>query len=204
MFLVVGCLFIIFLIVAMIYRSSDRRSVMSTEVGKGDTSETPSGLGSVVHIQDFHRVEVKDGIPQWEVWARDARYFTREGISHLDDVLMIVYRRDGSRLRLEAKAARVSLVDGAIKQVEVHGDVKVSLPGNALINCQDATFEQATNLVEAPGDVRVDGEGYVIHSVGMRADLATKEVSFLGSVKSRFDLDGKARVPNLGSLPIRR
>lgn len=84
-FLLIPVLYLFSLSGIAFYRSSVRKSVITSQALVASNSEggedEGEGLLSKLQLQDFHRVEIKDGKPLWEIKAKDAKYFPLELLS---------------------------------------------------------------------------------------------------------------------------
>lgn len=148
-----------------------------TEVGQED-----SGL----FLQDFHRVEVRDGKPVWEVKAKSAKYFQNEDLALVNDLALVVYKAKEPSVRIQANAAKLYLNTDALKRAELEGSIVVDLDQTLQVRTETATYRKDKNSVVAPGAVKIIGKGYEISGGKMRVSLENQIVELGDGVQSVF------------------
>lgn len=148
-----------------------------TNVGQED-----SGL----FLQDFHRVEVRDGKPVWEVKAKSARYFRTEDLALVNDLALIVYKAKETSVKIQANAAKLYLNTDALKRAELEGSITVDLDQTLQVKTEMATYRKDKNSVIAPGAVKIVGKGYEISGGKMRVSLENQVVELSDGVQSVF------------------
>lgn len=196
--------FLVFLGFMVYTRSKDRQSVIhpinsaatnsavvSANAGSGKDSDAGN---SELHLQEFHRVEVKDGRTLWEVRAQDARYFVDQGVTQVNEVMLRVYRENGSPLDLRAKAAKLHLQNDSLKEVELQGSISVQDQDGFSVYSELAYFDVSQGVIRSPSRVIVKGQGYELEGVGMELLLESQQVSLVEQVRSEFTLGAKPPV----------
>src|SRR5262245_18802407 len=89
-FLAVPIAYLLFLGGVVIFRSSTRASVLSsigTDLATLPENVSDQSGGSVTSkllLEDFHRIEVKNGRPVWEIRAKDAKYYPKDFVIHVN------------------------------------------------------------------------------------------------------------------------
>jgi len=190
-------------------RSQTRRSVISSAVftaAAGDAAEA-GDTGTRIHLQDFHRVEVKNGVTVWEVQAKDALYYAQEKVAHINDSSVIVYREDRSKVQIRSAAAKLLLDEQSIERAELQGNIEVALAEGVRIAADIATYDAVSRQIDAPGNVIISGEGYEVRGKRLTLDVEGGVVKLAQDVYSRFLAEAKA--PSLGKdgllpLPAKR
>lgn len=190
-------------------RSGDRtqqsRDEVSQQMRREATLDTLARSdSSLVQISDFHRMELKNGKPAWEVKGRFATYFPKEGYTQISKAQVIVFRPDGSRITLETPIAKVYVVGSELKTADMEGGVTVKFGDKFVVDTLRAVYDLAANRIEAFEATSVSGNGFAIDGWGMRVDLTTEEVVFLKDVTSRFERgvgseNGVTELLNFGS-----
>jgi LPS export ABC transporter protein LptC len=187
-FLAATVTFLVVLMFTVVIRSNTRRSVLSegritdSAAAFADLEET----GTRIHLQDFHRVEVKDGRPVWEVRAKDAQYFAQERVTHINDSSVIVYRRDHSSVRINAASAKLYMTEESIERAELEGNVVVDLGESVTVTTDMAVYQARTRQIMAPGRVSIEGNGYEVKGARLSLDLDSQLVTLSERVTSRF------------------
>lgn len=196
-FLGVAACFVIFVVVAMLLRSDSKGSLLSRSVsavsgGEFNISRLGIDPDSAVHLQDFHRQEMKDGRPVWVVDAKDARYYASDGFTLVNDAVMTVYRSQGSTLKLNSPVAKLYMIGGALQRAELEGEILAVLNDSVQIKTDFANYDVLHKLVSAPGNVVIQGNGYEIRGVGMEILVDADQSRLLDQVSSRFEQGGEA------------
>lgn len=184
-------------------RSEARRSVLSDrgEGSSGVMGSDPDETGTRIQLQDFHRVEVKDGRPVWEVRAKDAQYFAQQRLTHVNDSAVTVYRRDRSVVHINAASAKLYMTQESVDRAELEGNVVVNLGESGTVKTDMAVYQARTREIVAPGRVNIEGSGYEVTGERLNLDLERQLVTLSERVKSRFS--AKAEIPknlNAGSV----
>jgi LPS export ABC transporter protein LptC len=187
-FLAATATFLLILIITVIFRSNTRRSVLSESraTDSGAAFAELEETGTRVHLQDFHRVEVKEGRPVWEVKAKDAQYFAQEGVTHINDSAVVVYRPDRSAVRINAASAKLYMSEESIERAELEGNVVVNLGESVTVTTDMAVYQARTRKIVAPGRVSIDGKGYEVTGERLSLDLDSQLGTLSERVTSRF------------------
>ena len=180
-------LFCGYVVLTVSLRSSKRKSIFTTE----DAFASGSG-GSRLHLQEFRRVAVKNGRPVWEVEATDAQYYSKEGVTHLNDVDLIVHREKDSKVRLEAKSAKLLSQDEALARAELVGNIIVALDNGLVLKTELAVYDVAAGKIVAPERVEIQGKGYSIEGEELTANLEAQVIKISKNVVSVFTNEAKA------------
>lgn len=182
-FLLFGVLFVLSLLASIIVRSVLRPSTLrSTESEAGLTQSS-----SQLHLQEFNRVQVKEGKPVWEIKAKDAKYFTQENITQVSQPDLLVHRQKDEPLRLKGKLAKLVLDGEALKRAEVEGSVAVDLNQTTTMKTESGTYTTDTQLLTAPGAVYIVGRGFIVQGKGMTFAVESEELTLHSDVSTMFE-----------------
>lgn len=199
MFLIGGVAFFLALGFVMFTRSKAQQSIVATaSVGfdkREDISEAldvPGVDSSEFQLRDFHRIETKDGQKIWEVRARDARYFAEEGLTHVDDASVAIYRKPNSVIKLEAKAAKLYLTERTMQRAELEGEINIELDKSLRLTADFATYDAVKKRLTVNGPVLIDGPGYRVVGKGLEMEIDNEQIYVRDSVESRFQPGAKA------------
>lgn len=190
-----GLLFLVFVVSIAIARSYTDPIAPASQVAVDFREEQTeadrlSGQdGSELQLRDFRRVGVKDGRKLWEVVAKDARYFAGEEVTQVNDISAIVHREDNSEIQLEAKAARLQLGPSSFGKAEFEGNLRVQVDKRLTLFADAATY--ADRLVRVPGDVRIEGEGFLVEGKGLDMHVDEERILLKKDVRSRFESGAK-------------
>lgn len=133
-------------------------------------------------IQEFSRVKVEDGRKVWEVSAREAQYREGEGTITVWDPVVGLYREDGEELSLRGSGGTVYLQGRDLVRVEVEGAIAVRL-GEYALTTERASYDAATDLVTAPGEVRIEGGGIAAEGAQMEVEVGAQRLRLTGGVR---------------------
>ena len=191
-FLGVGVCFCTFVLIASVSRSVNRNSLTATlkEVNSSNAqgSSDQNEAGSLVRIRDFMRSQVKDGVLKWKVEAKEARYFTKDGISQLTNPSVRIYRPDGSIVHLQSSAAKLVLNNGELVRAEFEGSLRLALSNQLALSAEQGIYRGKTNILHAFGNVLILGPSYRTKGAELEVDLTKKFLTVNHGVKSKYDL----------------
>lgn len=182
-----------------LFRSESRRSVLLENEGStaavaptgGDSAEqNPSRL----QLQDFHRVEVKNGKAVWEVHAKDARYYPAAAVTHVNDAVLTLFREGQSSITVKSNAARLATIGESIGKVGLEGEVELKLGNELTLYSETADYAADKKRVVIPGAVRIAGVGFEVRGNGLQYDIEGEQLTLSEDVECTFKPD--AKVPN--------
>ena len=181
-------------------RSSGRKSVIvgaaTSDYNEGlfDALEEKSDRSGKLELQDFHRVEVRDGKPAWEVIAKNARYFPDEEVTHVNQANVTIYREDGEPVSISSRAAKLHLSEGALRKAELEGGVRVLAQSNVRIDAEYAVYDLQRKQILVPEAVEITGDGFEVRGIGLEFEIDKQIVKLQKQVYSFFAVE--ARVPS--------
>ena len=193
--LVFACLGVVYLLLlagVIMYNSLGKQRMLLVGIGDGEgglleVSRAANAANKMaVHLQDFHRTDIKNAIKRWEVRAADAVHHMSEGITRAHKALVVIYRTDGTVVLLEAANARIISSKGVVSKVELEGEIKVTLNNEIKIVTNVATFEEHLGKVMTPSKVSLEGPGYLITGVGLELEVDTNIVTIKDDTVSVF------------------
>ena len=185
-------------------------SMRSQKRNQVDASTLQGMLPDAVQwIQNFHRIEIKDGRKSWELEADEAQY--------LEDRNQVIVRKPRTTFYMKAAAAdaKSTAADGKsapadpksapkesekvvvtgdqgniefennkeLQKATLHDNVVIHMKG-FVIRSNDAVYDKSTDQIVAKGAVTIDGEQLQVAGTDM--------VVFVK--ESRFELDKPVRV----------
>lgn len=198
-FLMLPTMYFIFLCTVAIYRSQNRHSVLLTSDAVSDT-EAPAAVEAPtrLQLQDFHRVEVKNGRPVWEVHAKDARYYPEALVTHVNDALFTLFRQERSSITVKSRAAKLATVGEAVGDASLEGQVEVKVGNDITVTSETADYQAAKRKITIPGSVSITGQGFVVRGVGLVYDMDKELLSLSEDVECTFE--PQAKVPRQSAL----
>jgi LPS export ABC transporter protein LptC len=176
-------------------RSADRvpivAEVKEDTVELSKTEKENPKEESQFHLQDFHRVEVKDGQPIWEVKAKEAKYYADKGVTNLDQALLIVYQKDSQPIEVSATEAKLFLEKGILTKAELEGVVTLELKGSLDLETSRAVYNMLSRTISAPKEVKISGPGYKVFGESLSMHIDDRVVDLSGGVMSKFEPGAK-------------
>jgi len=162
-------------------------------VWRNVAERTPRSLGELgvelipevaQHMQNFHRIKVKNGHTEWEIKADDAQYYQKQGEIVVRVPEVTIYTEEGvQRAWLTGKEAHLGLVDDGkeVGSMELRGDVVLWLDDLEL-RTETATYDRDRDLITAPGAVIITGRTMNVNADGMEVDVTPQHIRLLENV----------------------
>ena len=195
-FLVFGIMFFLYLVGSSLLTSRDRLSLsmINTLSSTGEQTVISHHDGddvSKLRIQDFHRLEVKDGRPVWEIRARDANYFHLQATTHVNDATVTVYRPKQRPVTIHADVGRLTINGSTLLGAVLEGHVSVAVEDSLTAEAQHAEYQATSRVITAPDLVKINGNGYLVSGEGMEMQIDTENITIRRNVISHFDPGAK-------------
>jgi len=162
-------------------------------VWRNVAERTPRSLGELgvelipevaQHMQNFHRIKVKNGHMEWEIKADDAQYYQKQNEIVVRVPEVTIYTEEGvQRAWLTGKEAHLGLVDDGkeVGSMELRGDVVLWLDDLEL-RTETATYDRDRDLITAPGAVIITGRTMNVNADGMEVDVTPQRIRLLENV----------------------
>ena len=162
-------------------------------VWRNVAERTPRSLGELgvelipevaQHMQNFHRIKVKNGHMEWEIKADDAQYYQKQNEIVVRVPEVTIYTEEGvQRAWLTGKEAHLGLVDDGkeVGSMELRGDVVLWLDDLEL-RTDTATYDRDRDLITAPGAVIITGRTMNVNADGMEVDVTPQRIRLLDNV----------------------
>jgi len=162
-------------------------------VWRNVAERTPRSLGELgvelipevaQHMQNFHRIKVKNGHMEWEIKADDAQYYQKQNEIVVRGPEVTIYTEQGvQRAWLTGKEAHLGLVDDGkeVGSMELRGDVVLWLDDLEL-RTDTATYDRDRDLITAPGAVTITGRTMNVNADGMEVDVTPQHIRLLENV----------------------
>jgi LPS export ABC transporter protein LptC len=161
---------------------------------------------AVQWIQNFHRIEIKDGKKSWELEADEAQY--------LEDRNQVVVRRprttfymkasqgadapaggkpDGEKVTVTGDQGNIEFMNNKeLERATLHDNVEIHVRG-FVIRASDAVYDKSTDQIVAKGAVTIDGDE--LRVAGTDMVVFVKESRFALEKPVRVTLLPKALAP---------
>ena len=162
-------------------------------VWRNVAERTPRSLGELgvelipevaQHMQNFHRIKVKNGHMEWEIKADDAQYYQKQNEIVVRVPEVTIYTEEGvQRAWLTGKEAHLGLLDDGkeVGSMELRGNVILWLDDLEL-RTDTATYDRDRDLITAPGAVTITGRTMNVNADGMEVDVTPQHIRLLENV----------------------
>ena len=162
-------------------------------VWRNVAERTPRSLGELgvelipevaQHMQNFHRIKVKNGHTEWDIKADDAQYYQKQNEIVVRAPEVTIYTEQGvQRAWLTGKEAHLGLVDDGreVGSMEIRGDVILWLD-DLKLGTGTATYDRDRDLITAPGAVTITGRTMNVNADGMEVDVTPQHIRLLKNV----------------------
>jgi LPS export ABC transporter protein LptC len=123
----------------------------------------PSAL---LHAHNLKWTQMSGGLSQWHLSAREASYSHDKTTLILSDAELSMVSKDGKDVEVSAPRAEISVSGNHITQAHLSGGLRIAY-GDFVLTTGEATFAPDKDIVNAPGEVQVQGEGLTVTGTGM-------------------------------------
>jgi LPS export ABC transporter protein LptC len=138
---------------------------------------------AVQWIQNFHRIEIRDGKKAWELEADEAQYLQDRNQVVVRRPRTTFYVKDGEKVTVIGDAGDIEFEGKDLQKATMHDNVEIHVRG-FIVRAKDAVYDKTTDQIVAKGAVTIDGEQLKV--AGSDMVVFVKE--------SRFTLDQPVRV----------
>jgi LPS export ABC transporter protein LptC len=155
--------------------------------------EIPSAGKSMVVLNEFHRSETKDGRKLWEVTARQGHYFAETQSADLYDAKLLVYRKNGDTVYLDAKRAALTFSGFGLEKASLSEGMHLSLGTQVSLETAAAVYDKKQDTVVAPGSVKISNDVVEIKGEELHVNLDSQELSLARNVETVITPKGAAK-----------
>jgi LPS export ABC transporter protein LptC len=152
-----------------------------------DDPETPA-KGADFVLDNFKREEIKNGKKVWEVQATRGRYNPSAGKAALENANLWLYQEDGGVVNLKAEKVILKL-DGpeGLSAADLIGNVIIVKDNKMTLECDQASYDKAKDLISAPNLVKISGENMTLQGIGMEVTVSTKIIKLLRQTETKLE-----------------
>lgn len=159
-------------------------SLQTQKATQVDRSSLDGMLPDAVQwIQNFHRIEIKDGKKSWELVAEEAQYLQDQNQVVVRKPVTTFYGKDGEKVVVTGAQGNVQFQGKDLQRATLHDSVEIHVRG-FVIHADDAVYDREADQIVATGPVTIDGEQ--LRVAGNNMTVFVKE--------SRFALDKPVHV----------
>ena len=150
--------------------------------------------GSLLHARNFHWTQMKGDKEQWELAAGEASYGESRSSLILKDAKLTMTMEDGKPISARAHRVDLSVTGNHVNRAEFRGGLALEY-GDIKLLTTDATFMPDQDLLEAPGLVQIQGEGFKINAVGLEARPRARTFSLKHEVSTELTAGARNEIP---------
>lgn len=136
-------------------------------------------------MQNFRRVQVRDGRKIWEIAAHQARYFEANGELVVEAPEVSFYLNDGEVITLRCGEGRLHMGkdEKAITQMELKNELQIQV-GDFSLRTQEAVYDSEHDTISSPGAVQITSRGLLVEGQGYTVDVADKRLTLNADVRT--------------------
>jgi len=136
-------------------------------------------------LQNFRRVQMRDGKKVWEIAARQARYVESSGEVAIDAPEVSLYLKDGEVIALRCGEGLLHLGADAqeVTRIELKNDLEIQV-GEFSLRTQEAVYDSEQNTISSPGFVQISGRGLLIEGQGYSVNMDEKFLTLNAEVRT--------------------
>jgi LPS export ABC transporter protein LptC len=141
--------------------------------------------GALLHARNFHWTQMKGDQSQWILQAKDASYAADKTSMVLKGADLSMISKDGKKVELVAPHATLQMDGNHIGRADLSGGLTVHY-GDFVLTTDQAIFAPDDDELQAPGAVRIEGQGLTVTGVGLRGHPKEEEFQLLNEVSTRI------------------
>jgi LPS export ABC transporter protein LptC len=137
--------------------------------------QTAAGLvpGTLLRAHNFHWTQMKAGERQWVLTAGEADYSADKTTLKLTDAVVTMVSSDGKPVVVNSPHADLTLDGNHVTRAYLTGGTVIHF-GDYVLSTDSATFMPDDDKVDAPGLVKVVGDGLKVTGVGLSGHPKTR------------------------------
>jgi LPS export ABC transporter protein LptC len=143
----------------------------------------PSAL---LHAHNLKWTQMAGGLSQWRLSARDASYSHDKTSLVLTGAELSMVSKDGKNVEVIAPRAEISVTGNHINQAHLSGGLEINY-GDFVLKTDEAICAPDKDMVSAPGQVEVKGQGLTVTGVGLTGHPNERSFSLLSQTKTVVD-----------------
>jgi LPS export ABC transporter protein LptC len=132
---------------------------------------------AVQWIQNFHRIEIREGRKAWEVEADEAQYLEESQQVLVRNPQASFFLKDGEKVRVKGGQGKLEFSGQDLQKATLHDNVEIHVR-DYVVHCQAAVYQRDLDQIVADGPVsivgdqlQVDGNDMVVFMKDARFEL---------------------------------
>lgn len=144
---------------------------------------TIADTGIDVSIENFHLIEEKKGIKQWELNADRAEVINSERITRLRSISMDFFRKSGNNILVTADSG---IIKNDNNDIDLKGNVKVSSNDGYVLETENLKWMSEEKMVQTDDEVDINGTDVRITGKSLTVDVENETLEIFSNVKVLF------------------
>jgi LPS export ABC transporter protein LptC len=140
---------------------------------------------SLLHARNLHWTQMKGAANQWVLAAKDASYSNDKTSVTLTQAIVSLTTEDGKHVKLTAPRAVITLDGNHVKRATLEGGI-VAIYGDYTVTTDQAEFIPDDDRLQAPGSVKIEGQGLTVTGVGLTGHPKTETFELLNEVSTQI------------------
>jgi lipopolysaccharide export system protein LptC len=140
---------------------------------------------ALLHARNFHWTQMKGETNQWVLAAKDASYSNDHSSVTLTQATVSMTTEDGKQVKLTAPTAVLTVNGNHVRRAQLGGGIEV-IYGAYTVTTDQAEFTPDDDHLQAPGLVKIVGEGLTVTGVGMNGHPKTETFELLKEVRTQI------------------
>lgn len=140
---------------------------------------------SLLHARNLHWTQMKGVANQWVLAAKDASYSNDKTSVTLTQAIVSLTTEDGKHVKLTAPRAVITLDGNHVKRATLEGGI-VAIYGDYTVTTDRAVFIPDDDRLQAPGSVKIEGQGLTVTGVGLTGHPKTETFELLNEVSTQI------------------
>lgn len=153
------------------------RTMPRIEVGR----VTVLGTDADLRIDQAHMVQNNQGRKEWEMWAETALVYRKKDETHLQDLRMRLYSRDGKPTDI---SARRGVMGNQRRNVTVSGDVVIRTSDGVTLRTDSLRYDPQEHRVDSEDLIVLNGSTFHLTGVGLKGNTETGHYVLLEKVRA--------------------
>jgi LPS export ABC transporter protein LptC len=178
---------ILVLLLYAIFLSPPRQGLATSSESRSFSLEEVDETAQVI-MNTFNRTEFKEGNRHWTINANTARYLSQKNVVLLDAPLVTIYKESKEPPTVvSSSSARLTLVEGGVKNALLEGDVVITLSPDLKVTTNLAEYREEEGRLISPERVTIQGAAYRVSGNRMDLSIEKEFISLYEDIDSYFD-----------------